>query len=282
MSAVRSTVRGGPGSFVWTRLLPREHGAWSMLFLPFVAAAALLRLAAGPLFAALVLVLALFLLRAPLIVLARQKWVWRDLREETAPARSATLLLAVIASFAGITILLELPRAVWPVAAACGAAASGLMIISIWLAVRNKHHSVLFQAIGSVGLAASSLTVALAAGRPIPLAIWIVWAGSALHGVAAIPIVHARLALRRRQTPNLPRAGAGIAATAAAAAGTVLAGAEYQGVTTALIFSALAHSGEWLALRSPRTFRLTRLGFRLMATSLLFTLILYFGAAALP
>ena len=257
-----------------------------MLVLPFLSAAALLRLPAGPLFTALVLVFALFLLRAPLIVLARQQWVWRDLHEETQPARSAVLLFGVTASLAAIPILLGLPRSVWPVAIACAAAATGLMAVSIWLAIRNKHHSILFQAVGSVGLAASSLTVALAAGNTIPFAIWLLWAGSALHGVAAIPIVHARLALRRRQSPSLWKAGAGIVLTAAAAAATAVAagsGGPFQGITTALVFSTIAHTGEWLAIRSPRApeTRLTHLGLRLMSVSILFTVILYFGVAAL-
>lgn len=255
-----------------------------MLVLPLVAAAALMRLHPGPMVIALLLVLSLFLLRAPLIILARQRWVWRDAHEETALARGATLLLAVTASFAAIHILVDLPRAVWPAAIACGIGAFVLMAISVWLAVRNRQHSMLFQTVGSIGLAGSCLAVALAAGQAIPIAIWLLWGASALHGITAIPIVHARLDLRRgRQTPNLLRAGVGVAATALAAAAITLAGAVYQGVTTALVFSALVHCSEWLALRLPkaRETKLTHVGLRLMTASILFTVVLFFGLRSL-
>lgn len=158
-----------------------------MLALPFLATAALLHPSPARLLAAFALVLALLLLREPLIILARQRWVWRDTHEETAAARHFALAMGVVAILAAVAAI---PGGAWPVALVCGLGAGGLMAVSILLAVRNRQHSVLFQVIGSVGLAGSSLAAALASGA-IPGWVWLLWAASALHGAAAIPLVHA-------------------------------------------------------------------------------------------
>lgn len=274
-------------------LLPREHGAWSMLALPFLSAAFLLRPPASRLIPAFVLVLVVFLLREPLIILARQRWVWRDEHAETGLARKAVWALGVVALGQAAWLAREVPREVWPAAIGLGAAAAALMGVSIWLAVRNRQHSALFQAIGSVGLAGSAMGVALASAMPgqraaVPWAIAILWGAFALHGVAAIPIVHARLAMRRRQIPNLMLAGTGVAATFTAFLAAAAAGGRYGGVATALLFSGIAHLAEWLGLRSPRVpeTKLTHLGLRLMSGSILFAVLLTFAvrslAAVLP
>jgi len=253
-------------------LLPREHGAWSMLLLPFAGTAILLHPAPGRLVAAFALVLALFLLRGPLIILARQQWVWRTPREETAAARRFVAVGGVVAAACAV---IAVPRPAWPLAAVCGFAAALLMSISILLAVRNRQHSVAFQMVGAVGLAGSSLVAALSSGA-IPRWAWLLWAASALHGAAAIPLVHARLALRRRQTPSLWRAGAGVLATLAAAAAAIS-----SWLAVALLFSATVHGAEWLSLRSPGAGQapLTRLGLRLMAGSVVFSILLVWSLA---
>ena len=71
--------------------------------------------------------------------------------------------------------------------------------------------------------------------------------------------------MRRHQTANLARAGIGVVLTFVASA-----------VAPALLFSALVHSAEWLSLRSPNAAQasLTRLGLRLMAGSVVFTILI--------
>lgn len=238
-----------------------------MLLLPFLAAAWLLHPSWPKLAAAFVLVMALYLSREPLIVLARQRWVWRTPHEETAAARRWLLALTPLTVAAGP---LAIPRSAWPMAAICGVGATVLMAISVWLAVRNRQHSVLFQAIGSAGLAASALVVALGS-PPVSSEAWIVWAASALHGISAIPVVHARLAMRRRQTPKPLGASIGALATLVIAAALLP-----RPLSAALGFSGLVQLAEWLALRSPGAGQapLTRLGLRLMSESIVFTVLL--------
>lgn len=238
-----------------------------MLILPYVAAVYLLRPDPLRAAAAFVLVMALFLSREPLIVLARQRWVWRTPHAEAAEARRWLLVLVSVIIAAGLAAI---PSGARPMAALFGAGAAGLMAISISLAVRNRQHSALFQSIGSAGLAASSLVVGLIA-PPVDAAAWIVWFTSALHGISAIPVVHARLGMRRRERRRLGSASAGAFATLA------VAGALFQHpLSLALAFSGLAHMGEWLALRRPNAAqaRLTRLGIRLMCESIVFTILL--------
>ena len=239
-----------------------------MLLLPFLATALLLHPAPLRLIAALVWVMALFLVREPLIILARQQWVWKMPHEETGPARRWVIALGLTIALAGAGAIPA--SAIWPVAAACGFGATALMAASIWLAVRNRQHSVPFQVLGSIGLAGSSLAAALASGA-IPGWAWLLWAASALHGAAAIPLVHARLAMRRRQTPNLLLAASGVAITFAGALA-----ATPSWLAVALLFSGMVHLGEWFSLRSPGAAQapLTRLGLRLMASSICFTVLL--------
>ena len=68
--------------------LPREHGAWGMLLQPFAAAAVVAAEWTPALGAALGAMLAVFLAREPLLVLARQRWVWREPRPETEIGRA--------------------------------------------------------------------------------------------------------------------------------------------------------------------------------------------------
>ena len=62
---------------------PREHGAWELLLQPFVAAAILAGFWHWLLLPTLALVLLGFLLKEPLVVLARQRWVWRSPDQQT-------------------------------------------------------------------------------------------------------------------------------------------------------------------------------------------------------
>ena len=67
-------------------MLPREHGAWGLLLMPFLCAAVLARRAEWLLLPALGLALLGFILREPLVTLARQRWVWREEKPESVAA----------------------------------------------------------------------------------------------------------------------------------------------------------------------------------------------------
>ena len=62
--------------------LPPEHGSWGMLLFPFVSAAILTKTWTWDFVLAALAMLAVFLLREPLTVLLRQKFVWKRRRPE--------------------------------------------------------------------------------------------------------------------------------------------------------------------------------------------------------
>src|SRR4051812_45152674 len=87
--------------------IPREHGAWAMLLQPFAVALLVyhrLTWAVAPALAAVVLV---FLLRDPVTVLARDRWLRRGEFNRTA-LRYAAVESALLAVTAGLLAM------VWP------------------------------------------------------------------------------------------------------------------------------------------------------------------------
>lgn len=170
-------------------MLPREHGAWSLLVTPFVAALLVAGRVNWTVAAALGAVLAVFLLRAPLVTLARQRWVWRERREESAEARRWLLWLGPCLAVFGGWLLWEWGwAAVW-----MGAAALGLTGGAVWMTVRNRQRSAWFQVLSSAGLAFSAVAAARAAMGHFPLWSWVLWGLCGLHGACGVLVVHARL-----------------------------------------------------------------------------------------
>jgi hypothetical protein len=170
-------------------MFPREHGAWSLLVTPFVAALLLAGRVNWTVGAALCTVLAMFLLRAPLVTLARQRWVWRDRRAESDEARRWVLWLGPCLAVFGGWLLLEWGwAAVW-----MGAAALGLTAGAVWMTARNRQRSAWFQGLSSAGLAFSAVAAARAAMGHFPLWGWVLWGLCGLHGACGVLVVHARL-----------------------------------------------------------------------------------------
>jgi YwiC-like protein len=177
-------------------LVPREHGAWGMVSLSFVAGA----LVSGSwaslrTLAAAVAVVSVFLLRPPLLVLWRSRNADRravsNARAEE--LRNAWFSLAVsgaAALAAGIYLFRSLP-AIPLLLMGCGAVV--LTLATVFLAARNYQRLPALQIASAVGLTASSLVAYLAAqGHLASMAYW-VWALFAAHSAASVLVVHARL-----------------------------------------------------------------------------------------
>jgi hypothetical protein len=240
-------------------LLPREHGAWGLLLQPFIAGAILGRRWDWLLIPALMAVLLSFIIREPLITLARQRWVWRERKPDTALALrclawQVPLLLAI-----GVLLLFYLPPAPLAAMAAMGAA---ITLLAVYLTLRNRQRSISFQMISSAALSVTVLLAALVATRQIPAWSWIAWALLSLHGLASILVVHARLDARSGSRSGLVRiavlwqAGQLVAAAALASA-----------LAFPVAFSAVVNLAELWRLRSPQALRekLTHVGFRTLA-----------------
>jgi hypothetical protein len=131
----------------------------------------------------------MFLLRAPLVALARQRWVWRERRAESAEARRWLFGLAPGLAVAGGWLAFEWGAvAVW-----MGAAALALTAAAVWMTVRNRQRSVWFQVVSCAGLAFSGVAAARAAAGHFAVWAWVLWGLCALHGACGVLAVHARL-----------------------------------------------------------------------------------------
>ena len=186
-------------------LLPREHGAWGLLLQPFAAAAVLGREWNVDLAVSLIAILTVFVVREPILVLARQAWVWRDARPETKAARHSLAIEVPVLTFCSIWLWMRLPRV--PLAV-LGAIAAGITALAVWMALRNRQRSVGLQILSSAALSSTAILAALAATGEIPVWAWLIWGLILLHGCATIFVIRARLHARSkpvegRQNPHI-------------------------------------------------------------------------------
>ncbi len=175
------------------RFLPREHGATAMLFTPIVCAAILARAWRWSELAVVTAAFAALAAKDPLVVLARQRFVWKQRHQETAVAARW---------FAGWMALLLLSGLVlvtaWPLKAtlAMGLGAGIFAALAIAVNLKNRQRSTLFQIASAAALTSSSLATFLAASGALAPWCWGLWLLMAMQATAGILVVHARLDAR--------------------------------------------------------------------------------------
>lgn len=251
---------------------PREHGAWSLLLTPFVAALLVAGRVKPTTCAVLAAALALFLLREPLLVLARQRWVWREERPESALALRWTAGLGTL--LAGLGVVLA--RA-WglPLMAGLGAGAAALTILAVWMALRNRQRSVWLQTASCGGLTFTAVAAARSVNDGFPQWGWVLWGLCWLQGVAGILVVHTRLdAMIARKTgrpETAIRQAAWLAVGLLAVVAAALAGRGSMLLAAAPALAAAAHGWELAAMRLET--KLKVVGLRAMALSMTYALI---------
>lgn len=173
--------------------IPREHGATAMLLTPFFAAALLLRQVYWPEIVALIAILCAFAIKDPLVVIARQYWVWKQEHAETKAARrSAAIELALLAACGMVLVLTRDWRPWVPLLLGAGA----FTVLAAMVNVRNRQRSEWFQVASAVALTSTSVTAGLSALGSIASWCWVLWFLCALQAAAGIFVVHARLDAR--------------------------------------------------------------------------------------
>jgi hypothetical protein len=251
-------------------MLPREHGAWSLLLTPFLAALLVAGRLNWDVLAALIAVLALFITRAPLVALARQRYVWRDPRPESAQATRWLRGLLPALALSGTVLALDWGwAAVW-----MGLAATALTAAAVAMTVRNRQRSPWFQVVSSAGLAFSAVAAARAATGHFPAWAWILWSLCALHGACGILVVHARLeAIIARKQKSAPAPPTAARAALAVSALATLALALWQPILAlAPALATSAQAAELLRMNLDTPLR--TVGLRAMALSIAHALIL--------
>lgn len=189
-SAVMSNVRPS-GKSTW--FLPREHGATAMLFTPIVCAAILSRGWRWSEVATFTAAFAALAAKDPMVILARQRFVWKQWHDETSAAIRWLSGWMILLAISGIVLLF-----VWPLTAtvSLGLGVGIFSALAIAINVKNRQRSTLFQIVSALALTSSSLAMSLSATGAIAPWCWALWLLLALQATAGILVVHARLDAR--------------------------------------------------------------------------------------
>lgn len=263
------------------KYLPREHGATAMLLTPIVCTAILARQWHWAELATLGAAFAALAAKDPMVVLLRQRFVWKQRNPETANAARwfAGWMLLLLGS--GLVLLAR-----WPFTAVVGMGLGVVLysVLAIAVNVKNRQRSTLFQIASAAALTSSSLATALSATGGIPRWCWWLWVLLAMQATAGILVVHARLdariALRSAAPASRQFRHAAQVALVLLACAAVTAGVLHRGwIALALV---VAIVGFWTDLRgqldsTTLQMPLKRVGQRALALSSVFSALLILG-----
>jgi hypothetical protein len=184
--------------------LPREHGATAMLLTPIVGVAILARSWHWSELAVLAAAFAAMAAKDPAVLLVRQQFVWKQ-RSPELPAAARWFLGWSVLLIASVALLL----ATWPLKAflAMGAGIAAFGSVAVFVNVKNRQRSTLFQILSAAALTSSALATCIAATGSITPWCWWFWALIATQASAGILVVHARLDARIAQRKNLAASG---------------------------------------------------------------------------
>ncbi|MBY0372293.1 YwiC-like family protein [bacterium] len=246
--------------------LPREHGAWGLLLQPILAAAVLVAGFSWYLLPVLAFALNGFLLREPLTVFVRHRYLWKRNSAESQVAKQWLIAtMAGVALSAGILSLVFPPEILLSILL-LGAALTGF---AVFMTLRNRQRSLALQIFSAVSLTGSGWLVFLMFPETPAHIPWTLWGLMAVHAIAAIPIVHCRLE-RKAQKPRAASLENGASILVALSPLTCFL---LPNLWAPLAFSAAANLWELVRLRDQKQLSqpLNRVGLRLLAASLIHT-----------
>ena len=261
--------------------LPRAHGATSMLFTPIVCAAILARGWRWAELATLTAAFAALAAKDPLVVLARQRFVWKQPHPETVIAARWFAGWIVLLGLSGLVLL-----ATWPLKAtlALGVGVAAFSALAIAVNVKNRQRSTLFQIASAVALTSSSLATSISATGTVQPWCWWLWLLMALQATTGILVVHARLDARivmrsaSRSVQNFRRsAKIAVFVLALTAVGFGLLG--HGWVALALLIATTGYANDLYRQRDSAALQmpLTTVGQQALALSSLFAVLLIVG-----
>ena len=262
-------------------MIPREHGAWAMLVAPFIGASILARQWRWTILVAAVVVVATFLAKEPLIVVARQQFVWKQHRPESAAAKLWLLWLGVIILLSAALLSIEWP---FDYLVLLGLGAMAFSALAVAMTIRNRQRHTWFQIASAIALTSSSLAACVSATAAIQPWCWWFWGLSASQAAAGILVVHARLEARIAARKS-GSAGSKFRTPALLAQAVLLAGALVFGIldrpwiAAALAISALANLWELRAQKNPAALQtpLQTVGLRALTLSLIYSSLVIAG-----
>ena len=257
-----------------------------MLLQPFLGALLALRTWSWLFLPALVCILIPFLMREPLLVLARQRWVWRTPHPETRQAIGQLWWQAALLVAAGAALALVWP---WMLLIALGAAAAIFTAFSTYVTIRNAQRRITFQVLSAAAMSSTVLIACLAVSTvSIPNWAWWWWGLHAAHFLTEILVVHvrldARIAARRNAEILTPgflahRRRARLLQSLVAVGAIALLAGGGSFYAAALGISSAVHYRDLARAHHPREIALSmnRVGVRALTLSIVFTGILILG-----
>ena len=259
---------------------PREHGATAMLLTPFVSGAILARVFQWQEIAALIAIVSLFAMKEPLIVIARQRWVWRDRHPEVAAAVRWLTAEIVLMAVGGMALLWTGPALEYSI---LFAGAVLFSTITVWVHVHNRQRSTLFQVVSAMALTSTSLVAALSATGRIQSWTWALWGLLAAQATAGIFTVHARIdarvAAKNPAHPKLARRPARICAVALLLGSITAVWFAHYEVAAGLLLVASSYLWDLRRQGDPESLKmpLTKVGLRALAFSLVYAALMIAG-----
>jgi hypothetical protein len=262
-------------------VIPREHGATAMLLTPFFAAAILLRQVYWPELVALLAIACAFAVKDPLVVITRQRFVWKQVNAETMAAKRSAVIQSLLLGGCGIALVLARDwRPFMPLFLGAGA----FTVLAVTLNVRNRQRSEWFQVASAVALSATSLAACLSAKGIIPGWCWLLWFLCALQAVAGIFVVHARLdariAARKREVAgNQNRRAAFLCQIVLILASILFAFLARIWIAAALFITAICYLVELRRQMDPESLQipLKRIGLEALGLSTFYALVIIVG-----
>ena len=257
-----------------------------MLLQPFFTALIVYHEVTWFLLPALAAVVTVFLVREPLLVLARQRLVWKTPHPEAQDAkRYLAVEVAILVLAGGVLFRVWSPQMLL----ALGGAAGFLTVLAVFLTLRSRQRAVWFQALSAAGLSSSALAACLAISPVIPDWAWWIAGLHAAHYLGGILVVHTRLEARiaaRKPGSAMTRAfhrmrweaAIVLVLTVAGAVTLLLYGKEFY--AAALLCSVIYHGYDLWRLHDLRALLtpFTTVGKRALAASIVFSILLIAGA----
>ena len=182
-----------PDSVPSKTYLPREHGATAMLFTPMVCVAILARTWHWAELATVVAAFAALSAKDPVVLLLRERLVWKRPHANGPAALKWTVIWSVLLAVSGIVLLFTWP---WLATLSLALALGSFSALAVWVNVKNKQRSTLFQILSAAALTSSSLAMSLSAAGHIAPWCWWLWVLLAAQAATGILVVHARLDAR--------------------------------------------------------------------------------------
>jgi hypothetical protein len=261
--------------------LPREHGATAMLLIPIVCAAILAREWQWAELATLTAAFAALAAKDPVVILARQRFVWKQRHPETSAALRWFAGWMTILVFSGLVLLTTRP---FRPMLLMGTGVAVFSVLAIAVNVKNRQRSTLFQIASAAALTSSSLATGLSATGV--LATWCLWLWLllAMQATAGILVVHARLDARiavRKPTAasNQFRSASMVSLAVLFGAAVISAILGRHWIALALLVAVVGYGYDLLQQRSSAALQLPlkKVGQRALALSSLFAGLLIIG-----